>query len=84
MTDRAELILAKYADARRRGYYRTVDLFAGCGGMSLGFERAGFRSVAAVEVDGHARATTNSTSVSWPPIRIVLTRISRRLRLRMS
>lgn len=28
---------------------RTVDLFAGCGGMSLGFERAGFKIMAAYD-----------------------------------
>ena len=27
----------------------TVDLFAGCGGMSLGFQNAGFNLVAAFE-----------------------------------
>lgn len=34
-----------------------IDLFAGCGGMSLGFSRAGFRIAASVEKDAHAHAT---------------------------
>lgn len=32
-------------------------MFAGCGGLSLGFHRAGFRSVAAIEIDPDARAS---------------------------
>ena len=34
-----------------------VDLFSGCGGMSLGFELAGFDSVAAVDTATHANET---------------------------
>jgi DNA (cytosine-5)-methyltransferase 1 len=34
-----------------------LDLFAGCGGMTAGFHKAGFRSVGAVEWDLHAAAT---------------------------
>ena len=36
---------------------RIIDLFAGCGGMSLGFEMAGFQTVLAVEKDDWAAET---------------------------
>lgn len=34
---------------RKEVYMKTVDLFAGCGGLSIGFEKAGFDLVAAFE-----------------------------------
>ena len=34
---------------RKRSHMKTVDLFAGCGGMSLGFQNAGFDIVAAYD-----------------------------------
>jgi DNA (cytosine-5)-methyltransferase 1 len=36
---------------------RVLDLFAGCGGFSLGFHRAGFEIVGGVEIDPHAAMT---------------------------
>jgi len=35
----------------RRGKFTLIDLFAAPGGMSLGFEMVGFRSIAAVDID---------------------------------
>lgn len=43
--------------AKERGYFRSVDLFSGCGGMTLGFHRAGFKCIAAIEIDDEARRT---------------------------
>jgi DNA (cytosine-5)-methyltransferase 1 len=36
---------------------RVLDLFSGCGGLSLGFHAAGFKSTAAVELDSNAAAS---------------------------
>lgn len=39
--------------------YKILDLFCGAGGLSLGFERAGFDVVKAIDIDPHAVATYN-------------------------
>ncbi len=44
----------KIARLRAGGRPRVLDLFAGCGGLSLGFFAAGFEIVAAAERDPHA------------------------------
>lgn len=39
------------------GNPRVLDLFAGCGGLSLGFQAAGFEIAAAIEIDPDAART---------------------------
>lgn len=53
--DSAEpVILGKLDRLKRGGRPRVLDLFAGCGGISLGFHSAGFEMVGAVEIDAAA------------------------------
>src|SRR5690348_7916174 len=44
---------------------RLLDLFSGIGGMSLGFERAGFRTVAFCEIDPKCRRVI---AKHWPNV----------------
>lgn len=55
MTNRA--IKQKLARLRSGKKARVLDLFSGCGGLSLGFHRAGFEIVGSVEFDEHAAAS---------------------------
>lgn len=52
MTDATRL--KKIARLRRGFQPRVVDLFSGCGGISLGFHAAGFKVIAGLESDKHA------------------------------
>src|SRR5947207_595870 len=49
-----EVIRSKILRIARGEMPRLVDLFAGCGGLSLGFKRAGFEIKGALEIDSLA------------------------------
>lgn len=59
---------AKLRAALERRYFRTADLFAGCGGMTLGFHRAKYRCVVAVEKDDAARASHEANFAVRAPV----------------
>jgi DNA (cytosine-5)-methyltransferase 1 len=50
-------ISQKISRLGKGGQLRVLDLFSGCGGLSLGFHAAGFHIAAAVEFDAHAAAS---------------------------
>jgi DNA (cytosine-5)-methyltransferase 1 len=53
----SEPVWAKIARLQRGGLPRILDLFAGCGGLSLGLQRAGFEILAGLDSDPHAAAS---------------------------
>ena len=45
--------------------YNLIELFAGCGGLALGMEQAGFESVLLNEMDKHACSTLRHNRPDW-------------------
>ena len=52
--DPAVILKAQRLAQSSRYKPRVLDLFSGCGGLSLGFQRAGFEIAAAMEIDSLA------------------------------
>ncbi len=57
MTAPSQIIQRKIDRLKRGARPRVLDLFSGCGGLSLGFKAAGFEIAASVEFDPHAAAS---------------------------
>jgi DNA (cytosine-5)-methyltransferase 1 len=57
MKSLSQLARQKAARIAAGGRPRVLDLFAGCGGLSLGFHSAGFKLAAAIEFDPFAAAS---------------------------
>ena len=52
-----EPVWSKIARLQQGGVPRVLDLFAGCGGLSLGLQRAGFSILAGLDSDPQASAS---------------------------
>jgi len=50
--------------------YSFIDLFCGCGGFSLGMQKAGFRELASIDFDSHA---TDVFKYNFPTVGLVYT-----------
>ena len=69
MTDRT--IQAKLSRLRTGAQPRVLDLFSGCGGLSLGFSAAGFKIAAAIENDPTAAASYGANFHADDPLHAV-------------
>lgn len=56
--------------------YKIIELFAGCGGLALGLENAGFESVLVNEIDKDASDTLKTNRPNWNVINDDISKVS--------
>lgn len=58
------------------GTFKTIELFAGAGGLALGIERAGFKSLGLIEFDKDAAESLKTNRPEWRVIHDDIANIS--------
>jgi predicted RNA methylase len=64
----SEPVWAKIARLQQGSVPRVLDLFSGCGGLSLGLQRAGFAILAGLDSDPQASASHARNSTRTAPV----------------
>lgn len=64
-------------EKKENGKFKTIELFAGAGGLALGLEKAGFSSLGLVELDKDASNTLKVNRPNWNVINDDIANISK-------
>lgn len=64
-------------EKKENGKFKTIELFAGAGGLALGLEKAGFSSLGLVELDNDASNTLKVNRPNWNVINDDIANISK-------
>lgn len=64
-------------ERKEKDVYKAVELFAGAGGLALGVEKAGFRTIGLIELDKDASDTLRKNRPNWRVIHDDIANISK-------